>query len=79
MIEEPAMDLGEIVPVEETKEGFLDASEVDIIPAAPLPLMPKRGNNSVQKNDGISVGAIFAILIFVSILFYIFRKCRTMM
>ena len=81
VVEEPAMDLGEFVPPEETKEGFLDASQVDIIPAAPLPLMPKRISNSVatRNDNGINVGAIFAVLVLVSILFYIFHKCRTMM
>ena len=38
VLEEPAAPMdGIIEPVEESKEGFLSASDVDVIPVAPLP------------------------------------------
>ena len=73
IIDEPAA-------IEETKEGFLDASEVDVIPAMPLPDVAQPvSHDQVGKHTGLGVGGFFAILVFVSILIYIFRKCRVLM
>ena len=85
VIEEPTAvidESGYTEAVEESKEGFLNASDVDVIPAAPLPdnASPAPPSQDVSTNNkGLGVGGFFAILIFVSILFYIFRKFRALM
>ena len=72
--------------------GFLDASDAIIPIIDPQPaidaLVPNKPSKThkaksnhhkgVSKNEGLGVGGFFAILVFISILLYIFRKCRYM-
>ena len=85
VIEEPfigdSAEIGGEFAMEETKEGFLDASEVDVIPTPPpiANVNTQTSNNNAAKHEGLAVGSFFAIIIFVSLLIYIFRKCRILM
>ena len=82
------MDFEIIIPdptltIEESKDYFLDASNV-IVPVIPPAIhTPKPAkthkNKSLKQHEGLGVGGFFAILIFVSLLIYIFRKCRVLM
>ena len=57
-------------PIDEaptTNEGFLADGDISLPPIV--------GELDIEKSGGIGVGGFFALIIFISILFYIGRKC----
>ena len=65
----------EVVPIQEL-------SEEPFVPPSPIPGF-EEGQAAIdqpldQKTGGLSAGGMFALLIFVSMLLYTFRKCREM-
>lgn len=90
IIEPKLTDMDGVAIIEEVKieeeQNLFDLSEVEVMPLPDvieagflgedvLPtIVPQLGKE--ENSGGMGVGGFFAIVIFVSILIYIFRKCQ---